>query len=997
MIKSATSKLLLFAAAIALAGCQLDPILELDAQQPCKDVSTIIEDGKEICKRDSQAECIEKHNPKLAKPTQKEFEGVFTYDLCPLDFTCDVEAHACKYTTPCKIGETKCKDGKQLECSPNESKKNEWVATDKNCASSCQEGDTKCIQGNIHTCTSEGNWSDEVTTECRESGCSEGSIQPASSPLQCFECGSDEAKCNGNDLVTCNNHQLSKEVCKNGCMQTESNAYCRECKDDELKCENGFIVSCTKDGNRIGKWDDDNKRSCGDNGCFPGARGNADDVKCYECNTDKPKCFRDENTKVETIKNCLAHNWYKDEDCEFGCSEGTEAVCKECDKDKYFNNENDQCVKHECHRGKIEERTTADVSCNKEMTGKGECLNGTPRCKDDNLQICTEGYWINYGACNSENPCELLNGKSCYQSIIGIWCNNGQFQACGNHAPCKSDSSGCAECQSGTSKCENGELFECINEEYVKRPCSTGTHCEIAGGQAQCVEHDCENGTQRCEGNIIQACENYQWKTKNACGDGEQCVEKNGFVGCSCTSATAYCDNTQAMNCIDGQWQSTTCNAGACSVVAGIAKCIECESGTKCQDETKIMTCQNNAWSAATSCADGMKCTGDTGSAKCVCKEGQAKCASDNTKIIKCKADGTYGSAESCGEDKHCEGVAGSAVCTSDAMECSPGEKRCNGDDLQTCNSKGKWEKTQTCEKGCANMACNVCTGNEKICENSSLKTCENGQWKITYCGYGCYDKTQCNVCPKGIKQCSKNTLQTCLGNKWEEEECQDKCITIENYNATCNCIVGSVECVAPKNAKVCNQNGEWKSKSCPGGCVNNVCRECQADAEKCEDGNHFTCSGNGEWIAEKCDYGCNEETGKCYPECKPGSKKCYNNSSYTCDNNGNWPNTPKPCVTGCNQQTGECIVCIDGEKQCKDNANVGTMQYCLFNEWHNLRCGNSTNTCNNNECTNCKSICLPIVNGLKKYYYSIPCKDNTLDVLSYSECSDYQCKICGI
>ena len=866
----------------------------------------------------------------------------------------------------------------------------------------CQSGDTKCIAGNIYACDARGRWSKTPTTECGESGCSEGTIQPANTPLSCFECGVDEAECNGNDFIVCSNHRLSKTACDNGCMQTDTHVYCRECKDNELKCENGFIISCAKDGDHAGKWDDDHKQSCGENGCFPGARGNTDEVKCYECNTDQRKCISDDNTKVEIIKKCLAHNWYDDKICEFGCFEGIETECKECDRDRYFNNEEGYCVKQECYGGKISEGEPAKVSCNKAMDGIGECLNGSSRCFDKGndqgaFQYCEDGVWKEFGfSCDPNDPCAILGNNKCIGSGIGQICSadGKSLIACPNNTSCKSDYSGCASCQNGTSKCDNNIILECIDGEYTETVCAPSTHCEVLDGKASCVTNECENGAQRCQGKTIQACENYQWKTQNACDESEQCEENDGVASCRCTSGVSYCDNNQIKRCNEGQWQTTACGINEnCIVIGGKATCIECESGTKCQGDTQIMTCQNNAWSAATSCADGMKCTGASGSAKCVCTSGQAKCASDNTKIIKCKADGTYGSAESCGADTHCEGVAGSAICTADPMECSPGEKRCTGNDLQTCSSKGKWEKTQTCTKGCANMACNVCKGDEKICENGILKTCENGQWKLTSCGVGCYDNTQCNVCPPHITECKLNTLRTCLGNEWKEEKCAKGCLT-ENGVSMCKCTFGAIECVDPNNAKFCAKDGKWGNISCSGGCQNNVCKQCQPGVIMCENNHSLQCSDDGQWLADECKYGCNKKNGKCYPECTPDTKKCVEETVYKCDANGMWQKD-KFCLLEC--KDGECNdPCIPGETQCEDKYH---MSICVVKDWESIECPHDI--CDAIAYQSClggceEHLCIQSETHHSKYL-KILCHKGDYDLSQITLCNTANCNSCDL
>ena len=876
----------------------------------------------------------------------------------------------------CRSGNTMCSDDKLLECRPNKDGLLDWIHTGRSCAeTSCTEGETKCIQGNIYTCTADGKWGEKPTEKCGETGCSEGTLQPQNNPLKCYECGTDEAKCEGDKLITCSNRQKIATECEYGCVTAETNAYCHECKDDEKKCEKGFIVSCTKDGEKIGRWDDDHKQRC-ENGCFPGARGN--DVSCYECNTDKLKCFRDDETKVTTIKRCLSHNWYDEEVCALGCVEGSEAKCKICnhgDK-KFYNNEDGHCIAQECSDNQYQDVKTAEVSCKDDFSEFGDCLNGSSRCFDKGngqgaFQYCENGAWKEFGIpCDPNNPCAVLGNNKCIGNYVGQICSDDgkSLIACPNNASCKSDFSGCASCQSGTGKCNGNKILKCINGEYQEIECQSGTHCEAQNGQIICIQHNCEEGQQRCQGNIIQKCDNYKWTNISACENGEQCKENNGKAACSCISGTSYCDDTTAKNCKDGQWQTTACGQNkSCAMIGDEAKCIECESGTKCKDKGNIMTCQNNAWSAATPCSDGMSCTGGAGNAKCVCTKGQAVCDSDKTKIKMCKADGTYGSAESCGTDMQCQGVAGSAVCTSDAMECSPGEKRCNGDDLQTCNSKGKWEKTQTCEKGCANMACNECNDGEYYVDEYVVENelsheiavnCIGHKWITTDCYPNLVEnrddlkkaicKGYCTV--DGPIYCNVERYRCTNNNPFTNDPAYDHLEPIYYTDGSiCECDDPSekkdhyqTRCDPAEDREVfqwCNINGEWEDYQVCALCQNNVCYpDCTPGEKKCKGDIPQICNSKGKWDNGKtCEFGCNEMTGGCYPECAPGQKHCDKDTAYSCDEDGYYDsmacaNNFPVCLNG------ECVECEPGDKQCISNK---LLRVCLNSGvWADQKCG---------------------------------------------------------
>ena len=904
MIKSATSKFLLFAAVIAVSGCQLDEILWLEGK--CDKLEAIVENGEVICTRASKSQCFQKHNSG-GQIRQNTFESAFKYNLCPEGFVCRPEKHICELNT----------------------------------VVACNEGETKCMSNNIYTCTEDGKWDEEPTEKCGEMGCSEGTIQPKGNPLTCYECSADEAKCEGGKLITCSNHKKIKTECKYGCVTTETNSYCRECKDDEKKCENGFIVSCTKDGEKIGKWDDDHKQRC-ENSCFPGARGSGSEVSCYECSTNKLKCFSDDETKVTTIKRCLSHNWYDEEDCALGCVEGTEAKCKLCNNNdkNYYNNEDGHCIEQECKDNQYQDVKTAEVSCKDDLSGNGECLNGSVKCKDNGngegtFQFCMNGSWNNFGKCDPNDECSILEKGCAEYNKVGQICENQKLITCPNNASCKPDFSGCAECQNGTSKCDGNKLSTCQNGEYQETECKTGTHCEVKDGKAQCVQHECENNQQRCQGNLVQKCDNYKWTNISACENGEQCKENNGVAACSCISGTAYCEDTTAKNCKDGQWKTTTCGQNkSCAMIGDEAKCIECESGTKCKDKGDIMTCQNNAWSAATPCSDGMSCTGGAGNAKCVCTKGQAVCDSDKTKIKKCKADGTYGNAESCGSDKHCEGVAGSAVCTSNQMECAPGAKQCDGNNLKTCNSKGKWE-TLTCEKGCSDMKCNECNdGEDYYTDENELNhetavNCVKHKWITTDCYPNLSvkrDDLKKAICTGGV--CTVGGPVYCEGAGLERYRCTNDPMypndPAYDHSETIYFPDGLCECDDPTEKKDhyltrcdpadgrevlqwCNINGEWEDYQTCYFCQNDICYpDCPPGEKKCDGGIAKSCTPNGVWEENACQTGCNPKSGTCYPECKPGTKQCFDNVLKTCINSGEW-NLGKTCPNGCNNLANNC------------------------------------------------------------------------------------------
>ncbi len=103
--------------------------------------------------------------------------------------------------------------------------------------------------------------------------------------------------------------------------------------------------------------------------------------------------------------------------------------------------------------------------------------------------------------------------------------------------------------------------------------------------------------------------------------------------------------------------------------------------------------------------------------------------------------------------------IAGEAITPS---VCTPGEKRCLGDELQNCYADGSaWETIETCQYGCNSetLVCNtepvgpqpVCTPGEKRCMGDDLQACsaDGSEWTSQICPWGCNATSlTCNPAP---------------------------------------------------------------------------------------------------------------------------------------------------------------------------------------------------------------------------------------------------------
>ncbi len=284
--------------------------------------------------------------------------------------------------------------------------------------------------------------------------------------------------------------------------------------------------------------------------------------------------------------------------------------------------------------------------------------------------------------------------------------------------------------------------------------------------------------------------------------------------------------------------------------------------------------------------------------------------------------------------------------------ECTPNGKKCEKDAVYLCTENGKWEKYESCDLGCniASGQCNNCASGTKICEDNILKSCEDGNWVSKNCPWGCYDSTQCKDCYPGIKECEDSNLKTCKDNSWEVTQCEFGCYTNQSGGVKCGeCVPGSVECTYTNNAKICTQNGEWgESISCPGGCQNNVCYECQDNVKECVNSNLARWCEKGTWVEHSCSENevCDSDSGEC---------------------------------------VGSSNECVNGQINCTSNYAA---QICIGGKFKSIEC----NSCNEHDCVkNCdKAIC--IRSGDNEYKFT--CANNNVNWSSIVQCNTYICNI---
>jgi hypothetical protein len=101
--------------------------------------------------------------------------------------------------------------------------------------------------------------------------------------------------------------------------------------------------------------------------------------------------------------------------------------------------------------------------------------------------------------------------------------------------------------------------------------------------------------------------------------------------------------------------------------------------------------------------------------------------------------------------------------------ECHPGERRCQGLTIQSCDRNGMWVAGQTCQAVCTDGVCTgVCTPGQTQCgPDQTPQTCTAaGQWvPASRCPFVCSGTGQCTgVCAPGSARCNATDAEVCDG-----------------------------------------------------------------------------------------------------------------------------------------------------------------------------------------------------------------------------------------
>jgi hypothetical protein len=208
---------------------------------------------------------------------------------------------------------------------------------------------------------------------------------------------------------------------------------------------------------------------------------------------------------------------------------------------------------------------------------------------------------------------------------------------------------------------------------------------------------------------------------------------------------------------------------------------------------------------------------------------------------------------------------------------CREGQRRCNGDMLETCNNSATWETERQCDEGCRAGSCTICRPGSRNCDGLQPQVCsDNGAGFANQgdvCETSCVDG-RCGICDPGERRCSGANVELCGddGQAWRQ---LSACLTHCDNGACTVCTPGAVRCFG-RTVQTCAQDGSaWAdNQQCNGACRDGACQGevvCVPGEIRCNGQNREACAPGGEsWLVrESCMNQC--ETGRCIgPSCLP-------------------------------------------------------------------------------------------------------------------------------
>ncbi len=725
-------------------------------------------------------------------------------EICPYNATCKDDNKTCN---DCGDGATKCEGSIQYQCSEGNWDNgtqcpNGATCKDNKTCNACGDGATKCEDSTQYTCEN-GTW--DKGTQCENNATCKNAIT-------CTDCGDGATKCEGSIQYLCSEGNWDNGTqCPNGAT-CKDNKTCNACGDGATKCEDSTQYTCEN-----GTWDKGTQ-------CSYGCNGDKCQKKCIEVNKTCVN-ITDSDTNTDIFGEL---RW----DCQQSESDTTVVL-----------HQSQLCYKSSYYVG-----TSNKLSCNKDMTDCGECLNGDTKCEDGKEFTCNNGTW------DKGTQCE-------------------------NNATCKNDIT-CNDCGDGATKCENSTQYTCKNETWDK-----GTQCEYGCYKNTCSE--CLYGDIKCINNNQKTCVAGKWvdiDCRNGCDDNlkycnDYCEVKSGESSESILYKEGRSEECKKLvNTVQG----VISVKGKCN---DNTACLICEDGNSLKLRTDVtLECINNEWITRNSelCKGVLEpvcekysdnentrwklftpiCYNENGTdiifwsvtdCEYGCDENGCKQCQPETK--KCtQVDDKYAILYTCNDD----GAFDESLCSENYdintntcdNKCSEnGSTICVNGILYGCKETS-WEKIESCEFGCSHNypTCNLtCTGrkceNDPVTKTGIVFECDDINWnkgKASDDGNSCRkDGLNYGECKNGDKKCDGDRILVCKDGEWVfSAECtQCECINKEN--------VGRFKCN--------NNDSSEDEKNIM--CSNNVLCNNNLECGECQNGEYesYGHCENGNWNGSNC------------------------------------------------------------------------------------------------------------------------------------------------
>lgn len=672
-----------------------------------------------------------------------------------------------------------------------------------------------------------------------------------------------------------------------------------------------------------------------------------DAPECYVtiCDADQKTLNRCKSGKIETEacpegSTCLGTSCIECVGADVRCRDGNVYECKE----------NKWQVKETCSGGTVCDANS--LTC-KDAAEAAECVDGEKTCEGENgYKVCESGKWSSKscnagetcanGVCSEGDECvsgeSVCDGDKLKSCLNGRWvvepCEGGCFEgACGSSEPgkvCEADEKRCSDDGAAVLVCaKDGLSFE------KSKDCSEAGENYVCDATHECVKAEdakvCVGDQVKCSDDVegFFRCVDGEWGTEISLCEGAQICVNGGCVDKICSAGDIKCAGKGYVKCIDNAWDDAVHECAqdeACVEKDGVSACQKvtqgvCEDGALQCDATdkahkKYVSCVGGQWGTEVSSCDGDKIC-ENGACVDPCINGDTKCA-DNVSLQTC-SNGAWGDAAACPANE---------TCSNGACVCKAGAKKCDGRNIVTCGSNGKWltDNAEKCALGCDPTSeapvCFECANNDVQCTGEGdFQICVDHKWQtFEHCGgkqcWGSKQNGAILACQCGSQN---KPVTTCSGDN----------------SAIVSCVTKTVEV----NGAKFSYRGGWETTlTCDGGkCENGKngpsC-SCQGNETKCDGNSLYNCQNFTWTLVSECKDGltCNAEMNACV--CEEGTYNCTDNHTQQVCKNGKWIDSAE-CTRSqhcSNADGGACIYpsCTDSESAGYGNNTYLTSTVCL-------------------------------------------------------------------